>query len=749
MSSTNVGSIHYDLKLDTSAFDRATASLSGKLKDIGGSMTQMGKTMSMAVTLPVVAGFALMIKGASDMNETLNKVDVAFKDNAKEVRDWGNTTLKNIGLAKGTALDAAALFGDMATSMGLSTGESAKMSMSMVNLAGDLASFKNISIDMANTALKGIFTGETEAMKNLGIVMTVTNLEAYALSKGIKKSYESMSQAEKVNLRYAYVMSVTKNAQGDFARTFSGTANQMRYSAERVKELSAAMGAKLLPITGRLLEAFNKLLDKFSGLSSKQQDMIIKFLAIAAAMGPLLMIAGSLVTAIGAIVGVMASPIFWVFAAVIAAIGAAAFAAYKNWDKFQPVVETLKNAFMALKEAMTPFVRLIGDQLSAAWRDLERSFTRIKDAVMPFKGEIIAMAKILGGLLVGAIVITVTSLALLTAIVARLVGWVMQGVSWLAEKFYGAIEKVSGSTTQLQGFLTSLSTAFGGLGTSNDNARNATDRQRAAQDQLKTALTGVKDATTLLKDAQLQLEGSNLAVERAQRSYTEAVKQYGPGSLEAREALYGLKSAQDQQKTSADSAKTATDGYKVASQKLADQKQTIAEMRNVQAQTQNTGTEFDRQHGKPWAYRGAILGAFGGLGGTLWGAGYAVIQGLWHGMQDRWPAVANWLSARADDIKRLKGPIDKDKVMLVSEGMAIMQGLNRGMVTGYGAVQDTLRDITDNIGATKVMGQDNSSTTQFYGNVNINSKQDADYFFSRMNRQQEVTSLGLTPQGAI
>lgn len=217
-------------------------SFSKRMEAIGTKMKNIGSTMTAAVTLPVLAMGAASFKLASDYQESLNKVDVAFQGNAEEVKAWSKTTLKSFGIAKGTALDMAATYGDMATSMGLSTQQAADMSTSMVGLAGDLASFKNIGIDQANTALAGIFTGETESLKQLGIVMTQANLDEYALSQGIKKKTKDLTQAEQVQLRYNYVMEKTRNAQGDFARTGGGAANQMRIFGESLKELGATMG---------------------------------------------------------------------------------------------------------------------------------------------------------------------------------------------------------------------------------------------------------------------------------------------------------------------------------------------------------------------------------------------------------------------------------------------------------------------------------------------------------------------------
>lgn len=133
--------------------------LSKKTDNLAKSFTNAGKTLTAGLTVPITALGTLAIKNASDLQETINKVDVAFGDNSDSVKEWGKTTIKQFGIAKGTALDMAALFGDMATGMGMNTTEASKLSTNLTGLAGDLASFKNISIDIAKTALAGVFTG--------------------------------------------------------------------------------------------------------------------------------------------------------------------------------------------------------------------------------------------------------------------------------------------------------------------------------------------------------------------------------------------------------------------------------------------------------------------------------------------------------------------------------------------------------------------------------------------------------------
>lgn len=278
--------------------DNATKSWQDSFDKVGKKMEKVGKSLTTWVTLPILAAGAASFKMASDMNESINKVDVAFKDQAGTVKAWSKDTLDAFGISQGAALDMAALYGDMATSMGLPTAEAAKMSMSLTGLAGDLASFKNIGIDQASTALSGIFTGETESLKRLGIVMTEFNLSSFAMEQGIQKQYKEMTQAEKTMLRYNYVMSVTKNSQGDFARTNEGAANQMRIFWESVKEVGATLGQVLIPIITPVIKKTNELLKWIKSLDDTTQKWIVGIFAAVAAIGPLLLIIGKTVQAV-------------------------------------------------------------------------------------------------------------------------------------------------------------------------------------------------------------------------------------------------------------------------------------------------------------------------------------------------------------------------------------------------------------------------------------------------------------------
>ncbi|WP_281225363.1 hypothetical protein [Flavobacterium aquiphilum] len=359
----------------------------------GNQMQAIGKGMSMYITAPVLLAGAAAVKMASDYDESLNKVDVAFKDSANGVKDFAKTSLESFGIAEGTALDMAATYGDMATSLGLSQDKAAKMSKTLVGLAGDLSSFKNIGIDQANTALAGIFTGETESLKKLGIVMTEANLQNFALSKGIKTQIKDMDQASKVNLRYAYIMSVTKNAQGDFIRTGGGAANQMRIFQESMKQVAQQFGTILIPAFTKAITYVNSLIKSFGSLTEGTKTTIVVIAGVAAAIGPLLTVFGSMLTFIPNLItkfnalkdtmiglqAVIAANPYTAAAIAIGLVAAATYGWYINSEKTLTAQQSLNKAIEEGNKASATEVGTL-DKLYASATNVKGSITESKEA---------------------------------------------------------------------------------------------------------------------------------------------------------------------------------------------------------------------------------------------------------------------------------------------------------------------------------------------------------------------------------
>ena len=204
----------------------------------------------------------------SDLAEVQNVVDVTFPHMTGVIDEFATNAAAKFGLSETMAKQYTGTFGAMAEAFGFSESAAADMSMTLTGLAGDVASFYNITQDEAYTKLKSVFTGETETLKDLGIVMTQTALDSYALANGYGKVTAKMSEAEKVSLRYAFVQDQLTNATGDFARTADGWANQVRILKLQVDSLKANIGQGLINIFSPVLKVINLVIGKLGTLAN-------------------------------------------------------------------------------------------------------------------------------------------------------------------------------------------------------------------------------------------------------------------------------------------------------------------------------------------------------------------------------------------------------------------------------------------------------------------------------------------------
>lgn len=281
-------SLRKSLSASGKAVEKLEAQIQSSQRATVENLSKLGNKLTLGLTAPLAAGAAAALNYASDLEETLSKVDVVFGGNADSIKDWASTAVEQMGLAEETALSAAATYGNMADGMGLTADQGAEMAKSLTQLSADLASFNNTSQETAQIALNSIFTGETETLKQYGIVMTEANLEQFAMQQGLSKTVSEMSQAEKVQLRYNYVLANTANAQGDFARTSDSVANQTRMAKEQLKQAAAALGQNLVPAAASALKVLNNILSGFQELNPAQQKMILGIAGIAAAAGPVI-----------------------------------------------------------------------------------------------------------------------------------------------------------------------------------------------------------------------------------------------------------------------------------------------------------------------------------------------------------------------------------------------------------------------------------------------------------------------------
>ena len=369
-------------KLDNIKFEQ----LGKKFKDLGNKMTAAGQKFTTTVTAPIVAGYTLAAKYASDYEENLNKLDVAFGDNAEAVKKWSDTAKTEFGLSKVQATDAASAFGALAKGIGISDKEAAGMSTTLAGLSADLGSYFNVGVDQSSKALEGIFTGESEALKKFGVVMTDTNLKQFAEDQGLV--WSAMTQTEKTMLRYQYVLDKTKDAQGDFARTSDGTANSIKIAQASLQDLGTAIGTVLLPVVTPIIQKLTEWINKFNELSPRTQKIIVVIGMLAAVIGPLLIVFGAIASAIGSLIAIapvlgaaftaLLGPVGLVIAAIAAAI-AIGVALYKNWDKVKEFLITCWNGiktaatfiFDAIKAYFTGLLNFYKMIFTTAWKAIK------------------------------------------------------------------------------------------------------------------------------------------------------------------------------------------------------------------------------------------------------------------------------------------------------------------------------------------------------------------------------------------
>jgi len=481
--SDNVGSIHYVLTLNTREFAKSVNSISSKLDSVGNKMKSVGTRMTLGLTVPIVAGMGLAVKRASDLQETMNVVNVTFQDSAKEVTDWSKNSIERMGLAQQSALDMAGTFGAMGLGMGQSSDASAEMAMNLTKLSGDMASFKNISADRASVALAGIYTGETEALKGLGIIMTQARLKTFAMNKGITKNIEDMTQAELIQLRYNLVMEDTNFLHDDYINTADSTANKTRTLTEKFKELTAQIGQKLQPYADKLLDWADDLIDKFDELSPSTQNLLVTLAGITATAGPLVLGLGMVATSISALIPLMANPVFWIVAGVFALIAGAVYLIYKNWEtiknyyennlkpmwedlkeKLLPVKETAEELWITFKYKVLPVFKelwsFIENQIKIAIEDLEDSFKSLEQSLGPLgpyiKEGLIMALKLLVVVIasaVASIALLVSFLGLLVAGIARVIGAIASFIGWIGQLAYSLGHNLANAVNRALGFL--------------------------------------------------------------------------------------------------------------------------------------------------------------------------------------------------------------------------------------------------------------------------------------------------------
>lgn len=272
------GSVIIDTKLDTAGFSKGTAQIKGQFNTLGASVKKIGGILAAAFSVRALVNFSKQaLELGSDLQEVQNVVNVTFTSMRENVNSFAQSAAKTAGLSETMAKRYIGTFGAMSKSFGFSEQEAYNMSTALTQLTGDIASFYNLSQDAAYTKLKSVFTGETESLKDLGVVMTQTALDEFAMRKGIGKTTQKMSEQEKVALRYQFILEQLNGASGDFIRTQDGWANQTRVLSLQFEQLKATIGQGLINVLTPVLRLINMLIGKI-------QEFAVAFKSITSAI---------------------------------------------------------------------------------------------------------------------------------------------------------------------------------------------------------------------------------------------------------------------------------------------------------------------------------------------------------------------------------------------------------------------------------------------------------------------------------
>lgn len=271
------------MKKQMGYFKKSADDMSKGVQKSTSGISKAIKGIAISVGIAKLASFSKScLDLASDLQESTNLVNTVFPNMSKQIEDFSKSAYKSAGLSETMAKKYLGNFGTMAEQFGFTESEAYKMGTALTQLTGDVSSFRNISQDEAYTKLKSVFSGETESLKELGVVMTENALNQYAMANGINKTVDSMTEQEKVALRTRFVMDKLSMANGDFVRTSDSWANQVRMLSLQFDSLKANLGAGFIIVLTPVIKMLNALLERLVALSNGFKTLIQSLFGISA-----------------------------------------------------------------------------------------------------------------------------------------------------------------------------------------------------------------------------------------------------------------------------------------------------------------------------------------------------------------------------------------------------------------------------------------------------------------------------------
>lgn len=361
-------------------------------------------------------GLAASVKIAADLDEQISKTSQVFKTQAKEVDSFTRSAIDNFGMSELSARNIANVYGSIGTGVGIADKENANMATTLTELTSDMAAFNDVSLDRAATALKGVYTGETESIKDMGISLSQTSLDAYALEKGLGKSTSQMSEAEKISLRYQYVLDRMgkQGSIGAATREMDSFNGQSRKFVENMIEIGKKIGDVVKEAITPFLLKLNELAEGFRKMGDGRIQSVAKALVAVAVLAPALLgIAKVLGIVQGALSGLSKAMLFLkdtkiagafakIFGGVstgpillvVGAIVAVGVALKQLWDRSETFRNTISGIFDSIAGSFEVSINLIKNNMTGLQNTWKSVWAYIEPAWLLFQ-EIVGVAAVI------------------------------------------------------------------------------------------------------------------------------------------------------------------------------------------------------------------------------------------------------------------------------------------------------------------------------------------------------------------
>ena len=363
---------------DISDFQAKTKNITKDLNKASKELTSIGKTMTMGITAPIVGIGAASFKMAADVQDAMGAADQIFGKSSKEMQSWAKGLSSHYGIASGEALEYSNTMGAMLQNIGgLTEEEAAKQSQTLVALAGDLTAMFGGTTESAVQALTGALKGNNAMLDNYGMGVNDATIKAKAFEMGLSDGTGALTLQAKQAATLALIMEQTADAQGQAAREAEGASGTMRALTTEMKNLGASIGEILLPIITPMIQKINEAVQWFGALDQQTKENIVRVAMIAAAIGPLLLITGSLMgaivniinvgktlttvfTGVKALFTVMTGPI-GIAVLAIGALIAAGVLLCQNWDEVKAFFVGFKDHWVGIFQSIGDFTKGIMD----------------------------------------------------------------------------------------------------------------------------------------------------------------------------------------------------------------------------------------------------------------------------------------------------------------------------------------------------------------------------------------------------